>query len=112
MRFARPIERWGVPGKGSSDVIDGHSRNGGDFDKVGIQIGFEFGRGAGFRGGVFLCAGFADLLQEKIRFPLKNKESGFGGEKGIRTLDTFIGYTRFPIVRLRPAQPSLQASCS
>ena len=32
----------------------------------------------------------------------------FGGERGIRTLGTFIGYTRFPIVRLRPAQPSLQ----
>ena len=35
-----------------------------------------------------------------------------GGEKGIRTLDTFMGYTRFPIVRLRPAQPSLQVSDS
>ena len=30
-----------------------------------------------------------------------------GGERGIRTLDTFKGYTRFPVVRLRPAQPSL-----
>ena len=33
----------------------------------------------------------------------------FGGEGGIRTLDTLVGYTRFPIVRLRPAQPSLRA---
>ena len=33
---------------------------------------------------------------------------GFGGERGIRTLGTVLGYTRFPVVRLRPAQPSLQ----
>ena len=26
----------------------------------------------------------------------------FGGEGGIRTLDTLMGYTRFPIVRARP----------
>ena len=25
-----------------------------------------------------------------------------GGEEGIRTLDTLMGYTRFPIVRARP----------
>ena len=31
----------------------------------------------------------------------------FGGEKGIRTLDTVLGYTRFPVVRLRPTRPSL-----
>ena len=28
--------------------------------------------------------------------------SGIGGEEGIRTLDTLMGYTRFPIVRARP----------
>ena len=32
----------------------------------------------------------------------------FGGERGIRTLETLLTPTRFPIVRLRPAQPSLQ----
>ena len=31
----------------------------------------------------------------------------FGGERGIRTLETLSTPTRFPIVRLRPAQPSL-----
>ena len=31
----------------------------------------------------------------------------YGGEKGIRTLETLSTPTRFPIVRLRPAQPSL-----
>ena len=31
----------------------------------------------------------------------------FGGEKGIRTPETLLTPTRFPIVRLRPAQPSL-----
>ena len=34
----------------------------------------------------------------------------FGGERGIRTLETLLTPTRFPIVRLRPAQPSLQAA--
>lgn len=33
--------------------------------------------------------------------------SGYGGEEGIRTLDTLTTYTRFPIVRFRPAQPPL-----
>ena len=32
----------------------------------------------------------------------------FGGEKGIRTLETVLGFTRFPVVRLRPTRPSLQ----
>ena len=30
-----------------------------------------------------------------------------GGERGIRTLGTVLAFTRFPIVRLRPAHPSL-----
>ena len=30
----------------------------------------------------------------------------FGGKRGIRTLDTLSTYTRVPVVRLRPAQPS------
>ena len=34
------------------------------------------------------------------------KRVSLGGEKGIRTLDTFL-YTRFPVVRLRPTRPSL-----
>ena len=32
----------------------------------------------------------------------------YGGERGIRTLGTVLAFTRFPVVRLRPAQPSLQ----
>ena len=32
----------------------------------------------------------------------------YGGEKGIRTLDTVTPYTRLPIVRFQPSQPSLQ----
>ena len=31
----------------------------------------------------------------------------FGGERGIRTLGGVLAHTRFPVVRLRPAQPSL-----
>ena len=34
--------------------------------------------------------------------------SYFGGERGIRTPGAVLVHTRFPIVRLRPAQPSLQ----
>ena len=30
-----------------------------------------------------------------------------GGERGIRTLETLSTFTRVPVVRLRPAQPSL-----
>ena len=33
----------------------------------------------------------------------------FGGEREIRTLGRVLAYTRFPVVRLRPAQPSLHA---
>ena len=36
---------------------------------------------------------------------------GIGGEKGIRTLVGVSAQTRFPVVRLRPAQPSLLAVC-
>ena len=30
-----------------------------------------------------------------------------GGQRGIRTLGTLLTYTRVPVVRLRPAQPSV-----
>ena len=33
--------------------------------------------------------------------------SHFGGERGIRTPERVLAVTRFPVVRLRPAQPSL-----
>ena len=35
----------------------------------------------------------------------------YGGKKGIRTLEGFRGPTRFPVVRLRPAQPSFHFLC-
>ena len=35
--------------------------------------------------------------------------SFFGGERGIRTLGRVLAVTRFPVVRLRPAQPSLRS---
>ena len=38
--------------------------------------------------------------------------SDVGGERGIRTLETLLTPTRFPIVRLRPTQPSLHGECS
>ena len=54
-----------------------------------------------------------------IIFSCTNKEptqsGGFficGGERGIRTLGTVLAFTRFPIVRLRPAQPSLHNGVS
>ena len=33
----------------------------------------------------------------------------YGGEREIRTLGRVLAYTRFPVVRLRPTQPSLHA---
>ena len=46
----------------------------------------------------------------------KNKKEGnrlpfcfYGGEKEIRTLVGVLAQTRFPVVRLRPTQPSLHA---
>ena len=50
---------------------------------------------------------YARKTQETPGTLCSSRGAPYGGEKGIRTLDTFIGYTRFPIVRLRPAQPSL-----
>ena len=31
----------------------------------------------------------------------------YGGQSGIRTLERVLAVTRFPIVRLRPAQPTV-----
>ena len=50
------------------------------------------------------------------RFPNKKTRDtlrmslAFYGERGIRTLVGVLAQTRFPVVRLRPAQPSLHAS--
>ena len=51
-----------------------------------------------------------------FQFDKKSDPTGwdhfFGGKRGIRTLGAFIGHTRFPVVRLRPAQPSFHnGSC-
>ena len=46
-----------------------------------------------------------------LKSPILLKNSaiqGFhGGEREIRTLGRVLAFTRFPVVRLRPAQPSL-----
>ena len=48
------------------------------------------------------------LLFTKVKTPRKISVcKGFGGEREIRTLGRVLAYTRFPVVRLRPAQPSL-----
>ena len=41
-------------------------------------------------------------------FSSKYRLFNSGGQRGIRTLDTLLTYTRVPVVRLRPAQPSVQ----
>ena len=46
-------------------------------------------------------------IKKKERLFAKITVLMFGGEEGIRTLDTLTTYTRFPIVRFRPAQPPL-----
>ncbi len=52
-------------------------------------------------------AASAPTNPQKNRHP---KDVYSGGEKGIRTLDGVLAHTRFPVVRLRPAQPSLHAT--
>ena len=52
------------------------------------------------------------LLQKRNRTPssirfVSKLVSDYGGERGIRTLERVLAVTRFPIVRLRPTQPSL-----
>ena len=65
----------------------------------------------------FLPLSFASSLLVRIPHEpssIKNKRaylilirSHFGGERGIRTPERVLAVTRFPVVRLRPAQPSL-----
>ena len=67
------------------------------------------------------CAETSFLLPAHSNPPLSNSIKKvtplcgitfFGGKRGIRTLGAFIGHTRFPVVRLRPAQPSFHnGSC-
>ena len=52
----------------------------------------------------------AQLLRHEKRIPPDWVGFFFhGGEREIRTLGTGLPHTRFPVVRLRPAQPSLRA---
>ena len=64
--------------------------------------------------GVAVIIGTANIICrrqtsfKKRTFVLVDKSAFFvGGEREIRTLGTVLAVTRFPIVRLRPAQPSL-----
>ena len=51
-----------------------------------------------------------NMYKKKRQFSCRKLSFLFGGEKGIRTLDGVLAHTRFPVVRLRPAQPSLHAT--
>ena len=57
--------------------------------------------------GAFLSAPF----QQKQKEPTVWTLFVFGGESEIRTHGTVLAFTRFPVVRLRPAQPSLRTTC-
>ena len=46
--------------------------------------------------------------QIKLSETLTISESFCGGDEEIRTLDTLMGYTRFPIVRARPTTRHLR----
>ena len=51
--------------------------------------------------------------EDKQKLPkTSNFREFYGGQRGIRTLDTLLTYTRVPVVRLRPAQPSVQYGAS
>ena len=54
---------------------------------------------------IFFCF---PLTKNRSRKPLGIKAFGFGGEQGIRTLETLLTFTRFPIVLLRPARTTLR----
>ena len=56
-------------------------------------------------------ASFAEGKHHSKNAPLSVDKSAFfvGGENEIRTHGTGLPHTRFPVVRLRPAQPSLRA---
>ena len=54
---------------------------------------------------IFFCF---PLIKNRSRKPLCIKAFGFGGEQGIRTLETLLTFTRFPIVLLRPARTTLR----
>ena len=44
--------------------------------------------------------------QKKQGLPKQKLRENSSGKRGIRTLETLLTSTRFPVVRLRPAQPS------
>ena len=50
------------------------------------------------------------ILHHKTKKTPQGRLSFYGGERGIRTLGTVLAFTRFPVVRLRPAQPSLRTA--
>ena len=44
---------------------------------------------------------------KKTAVPELPETACFSGQRGIRTLEALLTLTRFPVVRLRPAQPSV-----
>ena len=50
------------------------------------------------------------IKSQKSKIPKDFSSGVFGGEGGIRTLVGVLAQTRFPVVRLRPAQPPLQVA--
>ena len=83
------------------------------FKTFGLNLRLCFEKFFGHRSKTAHRAVFS-LRSNPIVFLHHNKKptllGGFfvcGGERGIRTLGTVLAFTRFPIVRLRPAQPSL-----
>ena len=63
--------------------------------------------------GLLLSSSTIALFESLSLFLRQNKQPPywvvvcFGAEREIRTLGTVLAFTRFPVVRLRPAQPSL-----
>ena len=53
------------------------------------------------------CEFLQTLLRHKNRGRALHVPCFYGGESEIRTHGTVLAFTRFPVVRLRPAQPSL-----
>ena len=83
------------------------------------KAGFEFSRlDAARSGSALTCQRAHHSPPSPFESLSQNKEGTlrcllcFGGKIGIRTLVGVLAQTRFPVVRLRPTQPSFHIFCS
>ena len=92
-------------------VVDGFLEVGHHEDAectIGAEGEFGLVHGYSFLCGKLRCR--HDGMPLKSKIPEFFNSGVFGGEGGIRTLVGVLAQTRFPVVRLRPAQPTFQTA--